>query len=260
MAKRDRASFDGCYTDLYGGRWPSLKESLLADPAYTELKEGLLKPYFLDEASLIAAKNLDAAPGEMILDMCAAPGGKTLAIALALGGNGTLIANDRSASRRERLKRVLEEHLPDPIFATVTVTSHDATRWGLYEQDVYDRVLLDAPCSSERHVLNSAAHLSRWSPARSRRLAAQAYAMLAAAYTAAKPGGVILYSTCALSPLENDGVVERLLSKRHAEILQVDAPGEETDYGRQIMPDRDGGRGPMYIAKLRKTEAGATDI
>ncbi len=252
MSKREKITFDAWYGELYGERWPALREALLRDTAAMELHKGLNKPYFLDKASYLAATNLGVLPGERVLDMCAAPGGKTLVLAVALGGAGKLIANDRSAARRERLKRVLTEHLPPASLTAITITSHDATRWGLYEQDIYDRVLLDAPCSSERHILRSAAHLDRWSPARSRHLTHQAYAMLAAAYTAAKPGGVILYSTCALSPLENDGVVEKLLAKRYATIDTVSAPGEKTAYGVQITPDRDNGQGPMYIAKLTK--------
>ena len=253
MAKQGKIGFDGWYSQLYGARWPALKEALAKDPAYIEMREGLLKPYYLDEASSMAAKSLGAKPGERILDMCAAPGGKTLVIALALNGKGSLVANDRSAARRARLHRVLDEYLPGALLSTVKVTGHDATRWGLYEQEVYDRVMLDAPCSSERHVIGSETHFARWSPSRSRRLASQAYAMLAAAFTAAKPGGVIVYSTCALSPLENDGVVGKLLAKRQAAVdLPGSLPGERMEWGIQIAPDRDGGRGPMYISRLRK--------
>ena len=253
MAKTKKVSFDDWYGEIYGDRWPKLKESLLHEPVYTELREGLLKPYYLDRASLLTAESLCTTPGETVLDMCAAPGGKTLVIALALQGSGRLIANDRSASRRNRLKRVLSEHLPDELLSPVEVTSHDATRWGLYEQDSYDRILLDAPCSSERHLINSQTHLSRWSPARSRYLANQAYAMLSAAYTAIKPGGLILYSTCALSPLENDGVLQKLCSKRKITLARVEiAHGEQTEFGIQIMPDSYNGGGPMYISRFQK--------
>jgi len=252
MARKSKTSFDEWYGGFYGDRWPALKEALQKDPVSVSFYQGLRKPYYLDESSVFAAKTLDARPGEIILDMCAAPGGKTLIIASALAGQGKLVANDRSAARRNRLRKVLTEHLPAEFLSTVTVTPHDASRWGLYEQDVYDRILLDAPCSSERHVIRSDTHLSRWSPARSRFLSNQAYAMLAAAYTAVKTGGIILYSTCALSPLENDGVVKKLLSKRKALIVPVLSPGEKTEYGVQISPDTEDGRGPMYISKIQK--------
>jgi len=253
MAKKRKPGFDEWYGDLYDTRWPAIREALKSKPVYTDLSRYLKKPYYLDEASLIAAECLEVRPGHTVLDMCAAPGGKTLVLALALGGAGSLVANDRSSARRARLRRVLDEHLPEELRKIVTITGHDAARWGLHEQDVYDRILLDAPCSSERHVVNSPTHLAKWSPARTRHLSVQAYAMLASAYIAVKPGGLIVYSTCSLSPLENDQVVEKLMKKRDARISLIDIRiGEQTPIGRQIVPDRDGGRGPMYIAKIRK--------
>ena len=253
MAPKKKPTFDEWYLELFGDRWEALRVSLTEEQVHTELSDGLLKPYFLDEASVIAAKYLGVEPGHQVLDMCAAPGGKSLVLALELDGSGSLTANDRSSARRARLHRVLDEHLPARLRATVDVRAHDATRWGLYEKDVYDRVLLDAPCSSERHVINSPAHLAKWTPARTRNLAAQAYSLLASAFLAVKPGGFIVYSTCALSPFENDEVVGKLLRKK--DVVSVpfgQSPGEATAHGIQFFPDRDGGRGPMYVAKLRK--------
>lgn len=254
MAKRKRPTFDEWYTEIYGERWPALRRALAADPRFYELREGLLRSYFLDEASVLAARALEVQPGNRVLDMCAAPGGKTLVLALALDGRGGITANDRSSARRARLHRVLDDHLPPRLRETIVVAAHDAARWGVYEQDVYDRILLDAPCSSERHIATSPAHEAKWSPSRTKSLSSQAYAMLSSAYLAAKPGGVIVYCTCALSPLENDDVVAKLVKKRPADILSVESEiGTRTEYGIQISPDTDDRRGPMYICRLRKS-------
>ena len=256
MAKKKKISFEDFYADIYGNRWEALKESLLADPAHMNLEEGLLKTYYMDPASAVAAGQLGVQEGDSVLDMCAAPGGKTLILASALKGSGSLVSNDRSPDRRRRLSKVIEEHLPAEHRSNISISGYDATRWGLFEKDVYDRVLLDAPCSSEQHVLKSPAHLKKWSPARTKQLAIQAHAMLAAAVDAVKPGGIILYSTCSLSPLENDGVIEKLLKKRSelVEVLSADENrGEKTLYGRHILPDQCPGEGPIYYAKLRKT-------
>ena len=260
MPRRHRTGFDEYYSDIYGTRWPTIKSALQAEPRYYSLREGLQKAYFLDEASVFVARLLDVQPGDTVLDLCAAPGGKTLVLALAAGPTGTVVANDRSAGRRERLRRVLREHLPAEIAESVTITGHDATRWCLHEQKAYDRVLLDVPCSSERHVLQSETHLQRWGPSRPRRLAAQAYAMLASALETVKPGGSILYSTCALSPAENDGVIQRLSEKRDGrfEIQPITGPfGTPTSLGWQVYPDTDEGRGPMYACKLLRSEDSA---
>ena len=262
MGSGKKISFEEYYIDIYNSRWPALKDALLHEPDGFSISEGLLQPYFLDRASAAAAKALGVMPGDNVLDMCAAPGGKTLLLALALNGHGSLVSNDRSSDRRRRLKDVIDTHLPPELRAIIAVTGHDSTRWGLHEQDIYDRILLDAPCSSEEHVLKSPTHLKRWSPARTKTLAVQAHAMLAAAAEAVKPGGTIIYSTCALSPLENDGVIRKLLKKRSDRIEidripDVDAVFDEleaevTEYGYHILPDKNAGYGPIFLARLIK--------
>lgn len=251
--KKEQVDFDSFYSYYFPGRWESLKKALLEEPVRTAYEKGLLRPYYLDEASIFAAMALEVEEGDKVLDLCAAPGGKTLILAGLLGESGELTSNDRSSARRARLRKVIAEHLPEKAASQVTVTGHDASKWCLYEKDAYDKILLDAPCSSERHVLTSPAHLKKWGTARTKHLSIQAYAMLVSALDAVKPGGTIVYSTCALSPLENDGVVEKLEKKRPGRFKTVvpDIPfGEETKYGWQILPDNTGGKGPMYIAKI----------
>ena len=191
----------------------------------------------------------------LVLDMCAAPGGKSLVLASKLAGSGSLVCNDRSSQRRSRLKRVLDKHLPSPWRAVVSITSHDATKWGLYEQQAYDAVLLDAPCSSERHVFNDPKALSAWSPSRPKRLAIQQFAMLAAALEAVRVGGTVLYSTCSVSPAENEDVIEKLQVKRPGRFEEIpcdSAFAEPRAHGHIILPDASGGRGPLYYCLLRR--------
>ena len=109
-------------------------------------------------------------------------------------------------------------------------------------------------------MLKSPAHLKRWSPSRTKTLAVQAHAMLAAAVEAVKPGGTIIYSTCALSPLENDGVIGKLLKKRGDRVTIDTIPAyvfegleaERTEYGYHILPDRNSGYGPIFMTRLTK--------
>lgn len=253
--KKIRITFDEYYAAIFGDRWEGLEKALHEPVKHAELDDNLVRPYFLDPASRMAAEALNVEPGDRVLDLCAAPGGKTLVLAAALGKKGSLIANERSADRRHRLLRVLKDHLPADTLSLVRVTGRDALTWGLYEKDAYDKILLDAPCSSERHVLNSPRHLLMWSPSRTKRLAAQAYTMLLSAFMAAAPGGTILYCTCALSPLENDGVVERVFIKHGSKVRIVPPtlPGSEpTKYGVRIFPDKFMGYGPLYLSKMIK--------
>ncbi len=213
---------------------------------------GLLVGYVMDAASVLAARALDVRPGEDVLDLCAAPGGKALVLMEALREHGRLTTNDRSKRRCARLRAVLRQHLPEPVLARVRVACRDGRQWGLYEPEAYDAVLLDAPCSSERHVLTDGFELSKWSSSRIRRLAMDQYALLVAGITTLRHGGRLVYSTCALTTDENDRVIQRLLDKkRHA--VELDrlnfGMGEATRHGWQVHPDRHGS-GPLYFARL----------
>ena len=217
-------------------------------------RQGLSSGYVMDAASVVAARALSVSEGEAVLDLCAAPGGKALVLLEALERLGTLTLNDRSQRRATRLRAVLAQYAPPSVLQRVRVRMRDARKWGLHEAEAYDAILVDAPCSSERHVLRDAAELGKWSPSRIRRLQADQYAILASAARALRPGGRLVYATCALAPDENDGVIERLLHRgRHPlEPQAVSAAlGERTRFGWQIQPDRHV-YGPGYFAKLVK--------
>ncbi len=253
--------FDRHYAELFAERWPHLSRALQQDGVHEELGQPLCRSYFLDPASAEAAGALDIQPGMRVLDMCAAPGGKAVAMMQKFlnsypKGEMDLTLNERSASRRARLQRVLNDSIPPWSRASIKVTSHDARKWGLHEQNVYDVILLDTPCSSERHLIQEPKTLRDWSPKRSVRLALDAYAMLAAGLTALRPGGVLLYLTCALSPLENDGVIAKALQRRGTEFEVLPPPhlsgAEPSRHGCMVLPDHAGGRGPLFAARLRK--------
>jgi len=156
---------------------------------------------------------------------------------------------------------VLEDYLPRDVLARVRVTGHDGAKWCLHETEAFDRVLLDAPCSGERHLLENPEELKVWSPARSKNLSVRQYALLASAHAVVRVGGRIVYSTCSISPLENDAVIARLLKKRPGEVA-VRKPsyelGEPTEHGWMILPDRSG-FGPIYHAVLERTSNGVSD-
>jgi 16S rRNA (cytosine1407-C5)-methyltransferase len=266
MANTVNTEFETYYMNIYGSRWAVLRESLLQESTPIPYIEGLTLPYMLDYASVLAARSLrlpgaDSAGGE-ILDACAAPGGKTLVIASAMGnppsGGLRLLANELSAERRRRLADVLDAHLDKERRAQVTVSGFDAAAQGgrKSEQGRFSAVLLDAPCSSERHVIQSEKHLAEWTPSRPRFLARRQWALLSSAFLLLKPGGSLVYATCALSPEENDAVAKRLF-KKYGDAAIIDesdfTEGEKTEYGRIILPDVCSGMGPMYVARVRKT-------
>ncbi len=250
--------FEVYYSELFGSRWPSLLEALKSDPQHRTIERGLTKPYHLDAASIAVAGLLPLDHAERVLDVCAAPGGKALLLATRMGGAARLTANERSSSRRARLHRVVADHLPDSVHRRVFVTGHDARRWGLYERDAYDAILADVPCSSERHLVLSAAGTAGWNPRRSKRLAIDQFAILASVIDACRPGGYVLYATCTLNPIENDAVVALAPIRRPVEVVPIEpaalgfTKAERTEQGIAVRPDISDGAGPMFAALLQK--------
>ncbi|MEL6340682.1 MAG: RsmB/NOP family class I SAM-dependent RNA methyltransferase [Myxococcota bacterium] len=281
--------FDAHYHEIFGERWMSLRTALLSvqvriarlnafHPASRDalphaaqpipelpscFRVSELKPpdgppplayYPMDAASVCAANALEVESGDRVLDACAAPGGKSLILAEGLGSDGTMVCNDSSSSRRARLRSVLELYLPAERRQQIRVTAYDGSRFGLHQPGHYDRVLVDVPCSSESHVLATPAALKAWTPARPRQLAIRQGALLASAIDATVSGGRVVYSTCALDPRENDGVVAKIAKKRR-DVAQVVVPrsalGVRTEFGQQILPDQDG-FGPIYFAVFEK--------
>ncbi len=262
MSKKNKLSgkdlFDEYYSTQYRDRWTILREALKENKNSMVSIPGLNEPYYLDQSSMETADRLPISEGMAVLDMCAAPGGKTLILAKKLRGKGKLISNDRSPDRRMRLSKVINASLTDEEKAIIRITGFDSSSWGVYEKDVYDAILLDAPCSSERHVINDTSHLDIWSPNRPKRLAVTQYAMLSSALIAAKKGGYILYSTCSINDNENEKIIEKLFKRHSNEVseIPVDIPyGEKRSHGMIVLPDTSAGRGPMYLCLLKKKES-----
>lgn len=286
--------FDRYYGALYGERWEALKMALLQSEKQVRLwnslamdvfgvatdpvtwiknsewhlnsemiprgENDLLAYYVLDPASVLVADNLSVVPGERVLDLCAAPGGKSLVLAQSLfkepSATSELVLNELSMDRRERLKKVVQQYIPRNIRDQIWVKGKDGTRLGLEIQSYFDAILLDAPCSGERHLLENEKELSQWKESRTKGLAQKQYSLLCSAWLALKPGGRLMYSTCSISRLENDGVIEKFLKKKkEAKVAELTFRGpnfENTDYGVIYLPDR-AGFGPMYSSLLIKT-------
>jgi 16S rRNA C967 or C1407 C5-methylase (RsmB/RsmF family) len=268
---RGEQGFNEYYFQIFGNRWDALKKALAQEPQYAEWSAGGTESYFLDSGSVLAALSLPLSGAQKILDMCAAPGGKTLVIASMMEQNATLVSNERSPERKQRLSRVVASCLSQEVQGRVSVTCSDAAKLCLRQTETYDRILLDAPCSSERHVLADNKYLSEWSPSRIKTLAMEQWALLSSAWRLLMPGGYILYSTCALTPAENDLVVGRLAHKFPQALVQRIEPemtlktseyvqfcksalpsSEQTAYGRHVLPDTQNGAGPLYFSLIQK--------
>ncbi len=250
--------FDTYYKNQFGSRWEKLKESLLDESRQVAYNENLQKSYYLDYASVQAGKALPPLEEGECLDMCAAPGGKTLVLSNSMGSAVNITANELSADRRNRLVKVLDEHLQAERRACIKISGYDASKMPKYIKNAYDRILLDAPCSSERHVLQNEKYLKQWTETRVKNLAQRQWSLLSAGFLMLKVNGFLLYSTCALSDIENDEVIARLIKKYKAqvEIISIDdANGaEKTKYGNIFLPDKADLAGPIYFCLVKKLE------
>ncbi|KAF1480223.1 5-methylcytosine rRNA methyltransferase NSUN4, partial [Megadyptes antipodes antipodes] len=170
---------------------------------------GLLDYYLMDAASLLPVLALNVQPDDFVLDLCAAPGGKTLAL-LQTGVCGHLAANDVSISRTKRLYQILHSYVPKEIRETVSVTSCDGRDWEQLEGGTFHKVLVDVPCTTDRHSVmeddNNIFHRRRTKERQM--LPMLQLQLLMAGILATKPGGEVVYSTCSLSPLQNEYVIE----------------------------------------------------
>ena len=280
-------------------------------PSVIDPTKQLLTHWNLDAASALCAHMLDVQPGHRVLDLCAAPGGKSVALAqllfphlqgasadtadTATSEAGCLHSNEMDNQRNRRLLNNLRSYLPSGLFSAgnVRVFQLDGTDSKTlsmlpHGHGQYDRVLLDAPCSSERHIVQahvraaSAGHIAeemaRWRPGTSKNIAKIQVALLMTALKAVKVSGRVVYSTCSISAEENDGVVEKmllLLEKERkkascawsvrvelgkkgggrvvADMKRLDELSEETEYGRIVVPDHGDGRwGPLFFCVLTK--------
>ncbi|MEK6773647.1 MAG: RsmB/NOP family class I SAM-dependent RNA methyltransferase [Bdellovibrionota bacterium] len=248
------------FHQLSSEKWNSLLEGFFLDEKKIvphRVESDLLDFYVMDPASIFAAKALQVEDGHRVLDMCAAPGGKSLILIEMLKTSGEIICNDVSTDRRERLKKVIQNYVPRQIRSRVWIKGQDGVQYGLREPESFNRILLDVPCSGERHVLSDPKAIKDWSPKRPKGLEQRQYALLSAAFLALKPESLMVYSTCSLNPKENDGVVGRLLEKR-GDFVEVDeinsdslSGAEKTKFGLIYLPDRCG-FGPLYVSRLFK--------
>lgn len=181
--------------------------------------------YVQEAASMLPPLVLDPQPGERILDLAAAPGSKTTQIAQMMNNTGLIVAND---SNRRRL-RGLTGNMDRAGAYNIVVTCQPGQVLGKFLPDYFDRILLDAPCSSEGTIHKSFSALDLWSESSIERLSRIQIGLLTAAYRALKPGGVLVYSTCTFAPEENEGTLNYFFTRTpDARSEPISLPGLNT--------------------------------
>lgn len=274
----------------------------------------LMSHWSLDYASVIAACMLQVNPGDNVLDLCAAPGGKSIVLTQLLWpelhaqkridtahlATGTecscLHSNEDDHGRYKRLTSNIQAYVPSQLLAekAVRVLNLDGSQKSAvkelpFGEEGYDKILLDAPCSSERHIIHAhlsaltagkiSEEISNWKSSHAKTLAKTQLALLLTALKAVKISGYVLYATCSVSNEENDEVIARALDAARRERKKdpninwrvqvddmmkddesrtmLDSLTEPTTYGRIVLPDHPLGErwGPLYLCRLQKVQA-----
>jgi 16S rRNA (cytosine967-C5)-methyltransferase len=213
------------------------------------LKQGWI--YVQDEASQLVAQLVGARAGDRVLDIGAAPGGKSSQMAAAMGNNGTVVAVDLHPARLVALAatcRRLAARIVRPVAADATLPLPFAPG------ALFDRVLLDAPCSGTGTLRRNPEIKWRLAEPDLGRFAELQRALLERAAERVQPGGRLVYSTCSLEAEENEAVVERFL-EQHAEFTRESieaAPGQSAGDGfLRTYPHRQGSDG-FFAATLAR--------
>lgn len=176
--------------------------------------------YYLQEPSAMTpASRLEVNPGDVVLDMCAAPGGKATELGTKLRGKGLLVANDISNSRAKALLKNIELFGISNVF----VVSETPDKLLQYHEEYFDKILIDAPCSGEGMFRKDPGIISSWERNGPEFYAKIQREILTQAAKMLKPGGLMLYSTCTFSPIENEGTVQYLLDLNDEfELLEIE--------------------------------------
>jgi 16S rRNA (cytosine967-C5)-methyltransferase len=204
-----------------------------------------------DAAAQLAAPLLDPQAGERILDACAAPGGKTLHILQQQPKLAALLALDSEPARLQRVRENLSR-----AGLEASIVAGDARQpddW--WDGQVFDRILLDAPCSASG-VIRRHPDIKLLRRQQDLKVLAQTQAqLLDTLWPLLKSGGMLLYATCSVLKVENEQQIQSFV-QRHGDARSLPPAaewGHAQRHGRQILPGETGMDG-FYYATIYKQD------
>ena len=215
--------------------------------------------YLQSLSSMIPPLVLNPKPGEKVLDLTAAPGSKTTQMAAMMKNDGYILANELDKIRCDRLIYNVEKQGAN----IVEVINNRGEKVGEEYQEQFDKVLLDAPCSGEGRFLgNNVGTYRNWSKRTVRELAKLQKKLFKSAYTALKPNGMMVYSTCTLNKDENENVLQWAIENFNVKLLDINIDFKEKMQGFndglddsinkaiRILPSKN--MEGFFVAKFRK--------
>lgn len=215
--------------------WPSWEEAFYLDKEHEYALRGLEmyktgKIYVQSLSSMIPALCLELEPGQKILDMAAAPGSKTTQMASMLHCKCSIVALEKFGVRLEKLVHTIKAQGVEDcvevvkIDATEVVAHYSKDEKGNKGVKMFDRILLDVPCSSDGRINLSDDRTYKWySGEKSHSKSTIQLEMLEQARKMLVDGGKIVYSTCSISRRENEDVVQKFM-KTHPEFTLLPSP------------------------------------
>lgn len=208
-----------------------------------------------DESSMLVAEAVKPEPGMRVLDCCAAPGGKSAHMGELMKDEGSIVANDIHAHKG----KLISDQAGRLGLDSISIVTGDALDLvDRFEPASFDRILLDAPCSG-LGVIRRKPDL-KWGKSQEdiHEIAALQLRLLESVSTLLRPGGLLVYSTCTIEPLENEGVVSAFLDSHSGFGIAEDGLGDlsrlegkslQRGGGIQILPQHYHSDG-FYIARL----------
>lgn len=227
--------------------------------------------YYIQEPSaMLPGAILNAQPGERVLDLCAAPGGKTVQIAASMKNKGLLVANDINSDRVKALVKNIELC----GVRNAIVLNETPERISSRFEAIFDRILVDAPCSGEGMFRKDEDAVRSWQSFKCDTCSGMQKSILEKVDRMLKPGGMIVYSTCTFSPEEDEQIITYFLDLHSDyELLEIPrAAGIEAGHPEwsdgnpklaktvRLWPHRIKGEG-HFVAVLKKSkDDGCRDI
>ena len=210
--------------------------------------------YYVQEASSMfveCALQQYLSRDSVVLDLCAAPGGKSTLISQYLGDTGLLVSNEVV---RQRVF-ILSENIQKWGNGNTVVTHNQAADFGMRLPNIFDCILVDAPCSGEGMFRKDDGAIAEWSEKNVEACVARQRKIVEDVWDALRPGGLLIYSTCTFNPWENEENVEWIAETLGADILPIDIHPSwgitEGNPGYHFYPHKTKGEG-FYLCALRK--------
>lgn len=217
--------------------------------------------YYVQEASSMFIEHIleqYLSPESVVLDLCAAPGGKSTLISQWLGTDGLLVSNEVV---RQRVF-ILSENIQKWGNGNTVVTHNKPADFGERMPNVFDCVLVDAPCSGEGMFRKNDKAIDEWSLRNVDLCAQRQQEILMDVWDTLKPGGLLIYSTCTFNQKENEDNVRFIIERLGADLLRVPLKvewGITETLGYHFYPHKVRGEG-FFVAVLRKHEEQFTPL